>query len=244
MHRLFIADLHLSPEHPCLTEGFLRLVNAHQSQINQLYILGDWFESWVGDDDDAEWLNPLCAALRDFTQHGGEVLVMHGNRDFLLGQQFLDRFGGQLLPEHLLLDTGSQTIRLEHGDALCVDDLKYQQFRQTSRSEAWKSGILSLPIAQRRGIAQFLRMQSQANYANTASNIMDVNDFAVEHAIGRADVLLHGHTHRPQVHALKNRPTPKAQQRMVLGDWRETDRSAIIARQRDGQPIALETWRF
>jgi UDP-2,3-diacylglucosamine hydrolase len=165
--------------------------------------------------------------------------VLHGNRDFLLGQAFLDRFGGQLLPDALTLSTPSQHIRLEHGDALCTDDLKYQAFRTMSRDPAWQASMLAQSIEQRRQIAQMMRLQSQMTGANTPANIMDVNAAAVDQVLLRHDVLLHGHTHRPMLHTLAS-----GKQRMVLGDWREDSGEAVIARQQDDEVVHLETWRF
>ncbi len=239
MQQLFISDLHLSPEHPRLVRGFLALLaSLHASQTAALYILGDWFEAWVGDDDDSEWLNPIVDALRDYTAAGGQVYVQHGNRDFLLGQIFLDRFSGQLLPDISTLNHPTGRIRVEHGDLLCSDDIKYQAFRQMSRDPAWQANMLAQSLEQRRQIAQMMRLQSQVNNANTAANIMDVNTQAVEVALSDAEILLHGHTHRPDTH-----PLPHGKQRLVLGDWREDTGSAVIARLNDSG-LALDTWRF
>jgi UDP-2,3-diacylglucosamine hydrolase len=164
---------------------------------------------------------------------------MHGNRDFLLGQAFVDRFGGELLPEQISIDMHGQQVRLEHGDALCTDDLKYQAFRSMSRDPAWQAGMLSQPLEQRRQIAQMMRMQSQMSGANTPDNIMDVNADAVATVMNGHDVLLHGHTHRPMLHDLSD-----GKQRLVLGDWREATGEAMIARQQNNQAVALETWHF
>ncbi|MEY2864317.1 MAG: hypothetical protein RLY58_2024 [Pseudomonadota bacterium] len=239
MQRLFISDLHLSADHPRLVRGFVDLVNANAGQVTELYILGDWFEAWVGDDDDAVWLDDIVQTLQQFVAAGGQVRVLHGNRDFLLGQAFLDRFGGELLPEALTLSTPSQRIRLEHGDALCTDDVKYQAFRAMSRDPAWQASMLAQSIEQRRQIAQMMRLQSQMTGANTPANIMDVNAAAVDQVLVGHDVLLHGHTHRPMLHMLT-----AGKQRMVLGDWREDSGEAIIARQQSDQAVHLETWRF
>ena len=239
MQQLFISDLHLSPDHPRLVRGFLSLIaSLVATETDALYILGDWFEAWVGDDDDSEWLNPIVAALHAYTTTGGQVYVQQGNRDFLLGQSFLDRFGGQLLPEVSTLNHPTARIRLEHGDLLCSDDLKYQAFRQMSRDPAWQAGMLSQSLEQRRQIAQMMRLQSQMNNANTAANIMDVNPQAVDAALVDAEILLHGHTHRPDTHVL-----PNGKQRLVLGDWREDTGSAVIARL-SPSGLVLDTWRF
>lgn len=239
MPQLFISDLHLSPEHPRLVRGFLDLVASLQPDgISDLYILGDWFEAWVGDDNDSAWLDPIVTALQAYTAAGGQIWVQHGNRDFLIGQAFLDRFNGQLLPEISILAHETGRIRLEHGDLLCSDDVKYQAFRQMSRDPAWQAGMLSQPLEQRRQIAQMMRMQSQLNNANTPANIMDVNAQAVDLALVDTDILLHGHTHRPNTHNL-----PNGKQRLVLGDWREDSGSAVIARLNQ-TGLVLEQWLF
>mgnify|MGYP003620057660 FL=1 len=239
MQQLFISDLHLSPDHPRLVRGFLSLLaSLVPTETDALYILGDWFEAWVGDDDDSAWLNPIVTALHDYTAAGGHVYVQHGNRDFLLGQTFLDRFNGQLLPEISTLQHPTARIRLEHGDLLCSDDLKYQAFRQMSRDPAWQAGMLSQPLEQRRQIAQMMRLQSQMNNANTPDNIMDVNAQAVDAALVDAEILLHGHTHRPDTHIL-----PNGKQRLVMGDWREDSGAAVIARLSD-TGLVLDTWLF
>lgn len=241
MRRLFIADLHLSEDHPRLTAGFLALLRHHGPQLNELYILGDWFETWVGDDDDSDWLKPIVDALNQLNAQGKTIYVQHGNRDFLLGPQFVGRFGGQLLPEVWVIDSAAGKIRLEHGDALCTDDLKYQAFRQQSRDPAWQADMLSKPIELRRQIAQMMRLQSQMTQANTPLNITDVNADAVQAALqdSHATILLHGHTHRPAVHELDD-----GQRRMVLGDWREDEGKAVIGVQDWESIVELKYWNF
>ncbi len=240
MRRLFISDLHLSEDHPRLTTGFLALLAAYGPRLDELYILGDWFESWVGDDDDSVWLTPLVEALQGLSHQGKKIHVQHGNRDFLLGPRFVDRFGGMLLPEVWMIDSADGNIRLEHGDALCTDDLKYQAFRQQSRDPAWQADMLAKPIGLRRQMAQMLRLQSKMTQANTPLNITDVNAQAVQAALrdSQAHTLLHGHTHRPGVHHL-----PDGKTRMVLGDWREDEGTAMIAVQ-DETGLNLVDWRF
>lgn len=239
MHRVFISDLHLSPDHPRLVRGFVDLVQeCIRRQVNELYIMGDWFEAWVGDDDDALWLCEVIEPLQHFQQAGGRILVFHGNRDFLIGNAFVRQFGAELVPDTLIISTEAGTLRLEHGDALCTDDTTYQAFRSLSRQPEWQQGMLSQPLEQRKQIAQMMRLQSQMKQANTAANIMDVNTEAVEQAVGEADMVLHGHTHRPDTHVLANH-----KKRMVLGDWREESGEAVIIRQQ-GSQIQPEVWRF
>ncbi len=241
MRQLFIADLHLSEEHPRLTTGFLALLRHHGPDLDALYILGDWFESWVGDDDDSPWLQPLVAALQTLSRQGTTIHVQHGNRDFLLGERFVDRFGGTLLPDVCVIESAAGQVRLEHGDALCTDDVKYQAFRQQSRDPIWQANLLAQPLDTRRQIAHMLRLQSKMAQANTPANIMDVNAQAVEAALAASDarILLHGHTHRPGVHHL-----PDGKTRLVLGDWREDEGKAVIAVHDGVQPITLRDWFF
>ncbi|MBC7750533.1 MAG: UDP-2,3-diacylglucosamine diphosphatase, partial [Candidatus Saccharibacteria bacterium] len=146
MKTLFISDLHLANDQPRLTEGFLALIDRYGSEINTLYILGDWFESWVGDDDDDDpWLNTITEPLKTLKARGVSIWVQHGNRDFVLGQDFLDRFGGQLLPERITLVEHGVSLRIEHGDALCLSDAGYQAFRKMSRDPAWQATALAQP---------------------------------------------------------------------------------------------------
>ncbi len=134
MTYLFIADLHLSPNHPRLVRGFSDLLDAYQNKNTQLYILGDWFNAWIGDDYTAAWLDEVVTRLKQFSQAGNQIYFIVGNRDFALGQKFLDQFSGQLLPDVYTLHIGSQRVRLEHGDALCTDDVSYQKFRKIIRN--------------------------------------------------------------------------------------------------------------
>lgn len=228
---IFISDLHLSPEQPALMQAFLQLLTQLQplTNLQQLYILGDWFETWVGDDDyligDTDivtWLKPMVTQLLQLRQMGCDILVMHGNRDFLLGQAFCDEFAGQLIQEPYLLKLHDQHYRLEHGDALCTDDKNYQKLRSLVRDPAWQQGMLAKPLAERHKIAELMRLQSknyQQNLLQQANvslpNIVDVNFNAVCQAMTSADHLIHGHTHRAGFHTMADGKT-----RYVLGDWR------------------------
>jgi len=196
--------------------------------LKRLFILGDWFEVWIGDDayltlSDAarqtHWLTPLIAKLKQLRINGCEILVMHGNRDFLLGQPFCNLFGGELIDEPHMLTIGQQHYRLEHGDALCTDDKKYQFFRKIMRNRLTQWYLLNKSLKKRLAIAEKMRQKSQQNNANKAAHIMDVNDEAVIQAVANSDALLHGHTHRPDIHQAT---TDK--KRYVLGDWRLIDK--------------------
>ena len=214
MTYLFIADLHLSPEHPRLVRGFLALLEQYKTQNTQLYILGDWFNAWIGDDFTAPWLDEIIAALKDFTALGNQIYFQVGNRDFALGQKFLDKFHGQLLQDVDYLHISNYKIRLEHGDLLCTDDVSYQKFRKVIRNPLLLGFLKSLPLSIRQKIANGFRKKSTETKQVKSYDIMDVNAEAVEKALEQADLLIHGHTHRPQIHDVHGKS------RIVLGDWR------------------------
>ena len=232
VRQVLISDLHLSPEEPALVQAFLALLDDCLAlpQLKRLFILGDWFEVWIGDDayltlsEDARqihWLTPLIVKLKKLRIAGCEILVMHGNRDFLLGQPFCSLFGGELIYEPYYLTVGQQNYRLEHGDALCTDDKKYQFFRKMMRNRFTQWYLLNKSLTKRLAIADKLRQKSQQNNANKAAYIMDVNEDAVIQAVADNEALLHGHTHRPAIHQAT---TDK--KRYVLGDWRVLDKDS------------------
>lgn len=223
-----ISDLHLCAQRPAVTQAFLHWLETDVSQAKALYILGDFFEVWVGDDvlDDPQYgaeFQPVVHALRKLTDSGVRLYLMHGNRDFLIGQQFARACGLQLLPDPILLDTGNKRILLSHGDALCSDDIAYQKFREQVRSPQWQQAFLAQPLAARIAFAEQARSQSAENKATQSMEIMDVNAQAVAALIrdnDYPDVLLHGHTHRPSIHTLEI--DGHVCQRWVLGDWHDT----------------------
>nr|WP_218618909.1 MULTISPECIES: UDP-2,3-diacylglucosamine diphosphatase [Acinetobacter] len=231
---MFIADLHLSPNHPRLVRGFLDLLDAYQNKNTQLYILGDWFNAWIGDDYTAAWLDEVVARLKQFSQAGNQIYFIVGNRDFALGQKFLDQFSGQLLPDVYTLHIGSQQVRLEHGDALCTDDVSYQKFRKIIRNPIILGILKKTPLAFRQKLAQGFRKKSQQANQIKSYDVMDVNADAVSQALQHADVLIHGHTHRPNIHNEHGKP------RIVLGDWRAD--AALILVVEPNQ--ALATWQL
>lgn len=217
----FISDLHLDPERPAITELFLDFLAGPVRSGDALYILGDLFEAWVGDDDDAPALQPVLEGLAACTNAGLPVFVMTGNRDFLLGEGFAARTGCRLLPDPSVVDLYGEPTLLMHGDALCTDDLEYQQFRHLVRDAGWQRQFLAKPLVERRRMAAGLRETSRQRTARKALEIMDVNQDAVlsalhEHRVRR---LIHGHTHRPATHELTVDGT--AATRIVLGDWYE-----------------------
>ncbi|WP_185906606.1 UDP-2,3-diacylglucosamine diphosphatase [Teredinibacter haidensis] len=220
----FISDLHLEASRAPVAEAFFRFVEQTvipEAPSNKLYILGDFFDAWVGDDDD----NPLALnvqqKLLSYTQAGLSLYFQHGNRDFLVGAQFAQATGAQLLPEEHVIQLADRSALLMHGDSLCIDDEAYMQFRAQVRNPAWQQQILQLPLEQRRLMAQQLRAQSQSMNAMKAEDIMDVNAEEVTAALLRHDVitLIHGHTHRPAVHDID--VNGNKAQRLVLGDWGE-----------------------
>lgn len=219
---LFISDLHLDARRPAVTELFLAfLANLDAAHCAGLYILGDLFEAWIGDDNDAAHDQRILAALRATTERGIPVGVMHGNRDFLLGEEFARATGCTLLADPALIELNGEPTLLMHGDTLCSDDHEYQQFRTLVRNPVWQQQFLAKPLAERRAIAANLRETSRQRTGEKDAEIMDVNPRTVEatlraHAVRR---LIHGHTHRPAVHDLMIDGT--SAQRIVLGDWYE-----------------------
>jgi UDP-2,3-diacylglucosamine hydrolase len=218
---LFISDLHLDPSRPGITELFLKLLREDARRAERLYILGDFFEAWVGDDDDDPHHARVMGGLKDLTAAGVPVLLMHGNRDFLIGEVFVQKTGVTLLPDPTLVDLYGQPTLLMHGDTLCTDDKEYQMVRRMLRDPAWQKDYLAKPLMERRAIAAHAREQSKLHTASKAEYIMDVNQKAVEDAMAQHQVsrLIHGHTHRPAVHHYTKDGTKK--ERIVLGDWYE-----------------------
>jgi UDP-2,3-diacylglucosamine hydrolase len=218
---LFISDLHLDPERPVITELFLTFLKNRAARAETLYILGDLFEAWVGDDDDAPMNQAVCRALQDCADSGTAVYVMHGNRDFLLGPGFAEQSGATLLDDPARIDLYGIPTLLMHGDLLCTDDTEYLAFREMVRDPDWQSAMLSRPLAERRLLAQEMRASSRAQTGGKPDAIMDVNADAVLAVMQSQQVvrLIHGHTHRPGVHELQ--VAGEASQRIVLGDWYE-----------------------
>ena len=239
MTYLFIADLHLSPEHPRLVRGFLDLLEHYKNKDTQLYILGDWFNAWIGDDYAAPWLDEVVSALQAFTQAGNHVYFQVGNRDFALGQRFLTQFNGSILPEVDSLKIGDLQIRLEHGDLLCTDDVSYQKFRKIIRNPLLLGFLKSMPLSFRQKLANGFRKKSVETKQVKSYKIMDVNQQAVEQSLQSVDLLIHGHTHRPNIH------NENGKSRIVLGDWREHAAQILeIDPEQVDQTLALKTWSY
>lgn len=221
MARLFVSDLHLDSAAPEANEQFLDFLRQHAASAEALYILGDMFESWVGDDETDSGKAAVCDGLRALTEAGVACFVLHGNRDFLLGRQFCDRTGVRLLPDPVVAEIDGERVLVTHGDALCTDDHSYQELRSTVRTVEWQRRFLALPLSVREGIANRARAGSKAHTTRTAPDIMDVNADAVTAAFRatRTRRMIHGHTHRPAVHDLTVDGEPV--QRIVLGAWYE-----------------------
>ena len=222
MTYLFIADLHLSPDHPRLVRGFLDLLDQYKDKNTQLYILGDWFNAWIGDDYTAPWLDEIIQYLKEFNLAGNQIFFLVGNRDFALGQKFLNQFQGILLTDIYSLNINNIKFRLEHGDALCTDDISYQRFRKIIRNPIVLGILKSTPLIFRQKLANGFRKKSRESQQHKTYAIMDVNAQAVEKALANIDILIHGHTHRPDIHHEFEKT------RIVLGDWREKTSEAII----------------
>ena len=239
MTYLFISDLHLSPDHPRLVRGFLALLEHYKNSNTQLYILGDWFNAWIGDDDSSDWLDQIMNELQLFTESGNRIFFQVGNRDFALGQKFLDRFNGELIPEVDYLTIGQLKIRIEHGDALCTDDISYQKFRKIIRNPFILGFLKSTPLSFRRKLANGFRKKSHQANQMKSYDIMDVNQQAVEHAMHDVDILIHGHTHRPEIHDVHGK------KRIVLGDWRANSAEILeINLEMTNQALKLKTWVY
>jgi UDP-2,3-diacylglucosamine hydrolase len=221
MTRLFVSDVHLDAAAPEGVEQFLDFLRLHAADAEALYILGDLFEAWVGDDDPDPTKARVCEGLRALTATGVGCFVLHGNRDFLIGRDFCRRTGSRLLADPIVADLDGERVLLTHGDALCTDDYSYQELRSTVRTPEWQRRFLGLPLADRELIANQARAGSKEHISRTIPNIMDVNQDAVSTAYRATKVrrIIHGHTHRPAVHdtAIEGEPA----QRMVLGAWYE-----------------------
>ncbi|MGI9344072.1 MAG: UDP-2,3-diacylglucosamine diphosphatase [Gammaproteobacteria bacterium] len=217
MTTLFVSDLHLDETRPGITACFLRFLRQTAGKADALYILGDLFEVWLGDDDPAAGHREIANALREFTADGTPCYLTRGNRDFLIGKRFAAESGLQLLDEKTIVDIDGERVLLMHGDELCTDDPAYQRLRRIVRNGFVQWIYLLLPLGLRRAIANQLRRSSQETLK--PDDITDVNANTVATTMGhaRVRVLIHGHTHRPAIHQLNVDGEPAL--RIVLGDW-------------------------
>ena len=221
MTTLFISDLHLDAGRPDITAQFVRFLDGEARAAEALYILGDLFETWIGDDAPDAGPGEALDGLARLTRSGVPCFVMHGNRDFLLGTGFCSRTGTQLLEDPVVLTLYGEEVLVMHGDALCTDDRAYQRLRATVRDPGWQRSFLALTPGQRATLASAARDGSRAHTAGVAYAITDVNADSVAAVLRAAGVttLLHGHTHRPAIHSLD--VDGRARRRIVLGDWHE-----------------------
>jgi len=216
---LFVSDLHLDESRPAVTRQFLLFLDRQAAHADALYILGDLFEVWLGDDEPSPLSRQVIGSLRQLTEAGVPAYFIHGNRDFLIGDEFARQSGCRLMPDASVINLYGTATLIMHGDTLCTDDVRYQAFRQQVRSASWQREFLSLPHAERERMAQQMREENTQEKLQKSDEIMDVNQDAVEATMRNygAARLIHGHTHRPAIHdfTLNERPM----QRLVLGPW-------------------------
>lgn len=223
MSTLFVSDVHLNDSRPTIVRAFLDFLDQKARRADALFILGDLFDEWLGDDDDKSPHPQVCDALAALTASGLPVSVVHGNHDFLLGKDFARRTGCTLLGDHTVIDIYGTPTLIMHGDTLCTRDVKYQNFRKLARNRLVQRMFLSLSLAKRAEKAASISSESKKDVALKADDIMDVTDEAVTAIMRKHDVrhLVHGHTHRPAVHDFSL--DGETATRIVLGDWYEHD---------------------
>lgn len=217
----FISDLHLAADQPHITQIFLKFLTQQARDAEAVYILGDLFEVWIGDDEQNELNDTIKTTLKKLTEAGVHVYIMHGNRDFLLGKQFLQQTGCQFLPDPSVIDLYGVPTLLMHGDSLCIEDTMHQRFRYFSRLPFVRYLFTRLPLSLRYKLAMTIRNKSKHRMRSLADNILDVTPAAVKKymQVNRVKQLIHGHTHRPAIHDLEI--NGEAAKRIVLGAWHE-----------------------
>ncbi|MGB1334193.1 MAG: UDP-2,3-diacylglucosamine diphosphatase [Porticoccaceae bacterium] len=233
---LFISDLHLSPERPEVTRAFLSFLQQQADSTEALFVLGDLFEAWIGDDDTCATGIKVQEAFKQLTDKGVGLFIQHGNRDFFIGKRFCKATGATLLADEHLVEYNDKTVLVMHGDTLCTDDVDYIRFRCKIRHPIIKFCLQLLPLKYRQKLATNMRARSKAANANKASAIMDVNTDAVDAVMAKHGVttLIHGHTHRPDRHQ------HTGGERIVLGDWH--DKGWYVIWNKDG--FALESFEI
>ena len=214
----FVSDLHLEPIENKRVKVFFKFLNDAVNKYEELYILGDFFEYWIGDDDTQSVNKLIMQRLKTASDNGLKTYFIHGNRDFLIGSEFESETGIKILEDQHTFNIGEKKIMISHGDAFCVDDVEYQEMKREIRSSSWKKDFLAKSIDERVDFANELRARSAERNSNKPENIMDVNDDYVLDIIQKEkiDILIHGHTHRPGIHNLSNGSI-----RAVLGSWEE-----------------------
>ena len=219
MTTLFISDLHLEESRPDITGAFLGFLKEKAAGAEKLFILGDFFEAWIGDDERTPLQEQIASALKDVSESGTDVFLMHGNRDFLIGEDFCNRAGAALLDDPTVIDLYGTPALLMHGDSLCTADVEYQKFRASMRNPQMQKMMLARPLEDRQQMARQLRQMSMAKNQGKAEDIMDVTPDEVVNELENHGVqlMIHGHTHRPAVHQLQ--ANGQKAHRIVLGDW-------------------------
>ncbi|WP_411727487.1 UDP-2,3-diacylglucosamine diphosphatase [Methyloglobulus sp.] len=225
---LFISDLHIAWDKPEITNRFLHFLDGRATEASTLYILGDLFDAWVGDDDTSSPNPKIRESLKRLTESGVQVYFQQGNRDFLLGKQFCDNTGIVLLDDPYIIDLFGVPTLLMHGDLLCTDDLPYQEFRNKSRSPEWQHNVLSKPLFVRLLVARWYRIRSYFHKRKKTQEIMDVNQDTVTRMMAEHNCLrlIHGHTHRPNIHNFESNGKPA--QRFVLTAWTKDKGVALV----------------
>ena len=211
----FISDLHIDNKRDDIKKAFFNFLNEIASDFENLFIIGDLFEVWVGDDYQDQTVLEVIKELKKFSSKGRNIFIMHGNRDFLLGKDFCDEFGGKIVDDPYIFEFNQKKIYVSHGDNFCIDDTEYHDFKKMVRSPEWQKNFLNQTLSERLKIASGLRKDSSSLNKNKDEYLMDVNLSEVESIASKEsiDVIIHGHVHRPKIHH------EKFGIRYVLGDW-------------------------
>ena len=214
----FISDLHLDPNENKRTEAFLNFLSNDCIKYEALFILGDLFEYWVGDDDNSSLAVQVKKSLKNYSNQENKIYFTHGNRDFLIGSKFAKDSGIQIITDQYIMTHSGKTIMLSHGDVFCTDDHEYQDLKSRIRSKKWVDDFLNQPLNERIAIAEDMRSKSKDASSNKPENIMDTNKDSIDHCIkhNNLDLLIHGHTHRPEIKKLSNGSI-----KVVLGSWED-----------------------
>jgi len=235
MTTLFVSDLHLDAKKPEIGNQFLYFLKEEATKAKALYILGDLFEVWLGDDDPNPYYANIKMALRKVTGSGIPIFFMHGNRDFMIGETFSKETGVKILNDPTIINLNDQDVLLCHGDTLCTDDIEYQEMRKTTRNPEWQAKMLAKPLEERLAFAVEARENSKIHHNLIVSELMDVNPDAVKKILLKysANILLHGHTHRPDIHKIKI--NDEDAMRIVLGDW--FDQGSVVRWDKSGPKL-------
>jgi UDP-2,3-diacylglucosamine hydrolase len=240
MTTLFVSDLHLEADRPDIGEQFLKFLQTDAMEADDLYILGDLFEAWVGDDDPNTHYFSIKRAIRKVVDRGIPVYFMHGNRDFMIGEVLAEQCHFKIIDDPHKIKIQGRDCLLMHGDTLCIDDIEYQKFRQMVRNPQWQQQALTKSLEERFQLAKSIREKSQQSTIGKGEVIIDVNQKETDKAFidNHVDLIIHGHTHRPAIH--KKSINGKETTRIVLADWHDT---GSYLRVNDGSDFKLQTYR-